>query len=86
MALATVISQCISACSGDPLPGEEQGAIHLDLHSLRFHKVKCGRFCQVGLPAGVQGILFSLSNVVIPGIHQRLRRNRHGRQLRRQQH
>lgn len=65
VALATVISQCISAALVIRCLMREQGAIHLDLHSLRFNKVKLRQILQVGLPAGVQGILFSLSNVVI---------------------
>ena len=65
VALATVISQCISAALVVRCLMREQGAIHLDLHSLGFDKIKLRQILQVGLPAGVQGILFSLSNVVI---------------------
>ena len=65
VALATVISQCISAALVIRCLMKEQGAIRLDLHSLRFDKIKLRQILQVGLPAGVQGILFSLSNVVI---------------------
>ena len=65
VAIATVISQCISAFLVVRCLMKEPGAIHLDLHSLRFDKIKLRQILQVGLPAGVQGILFSLSNVVI---------------------
>ena len=64
-ALATVISQCISAALVIRCLMKEPGAIRLDLHSLRFDKIKLRQILQVGLPAGVQGVLFSLSNVVI---------------------
>ena len=41
------------------------GALRLDLKKLGLDKRVIIRICQVGLPAGFQGIVFSLSNVVI---------------------
>ena len=43
----------------------EQGGIHLELKELRIVKDKLFRIMQIGLPAGFQGTVFSLSNVVI---------------------
>lgn len=63
--LATVISQCISAALVVRCLVREQGAIHLDLRQLHIYPARLKQILQVGLPAGVQGILFSLSNVVI---------------------
>lgn len=65
VALATVISQCISAFLVVRCLMRESGAIRLDLRQLKIHPVKLRQILRVGLPAGFQGILFSLSNVVI---------------------
>lgn len=65
VAAATVISQCISAGLVLRCMVKETGAVHLDLRQLRIWPVRLKQILQVGLPAGVQGILFALSNVVI---------------------
>ena len=65
VAIATVISQTISAFLVVRCLMKEQGAIHLELKELRIEKDKLMRILQIGLPAGFQGIVFSLSNVVI---------------------
>ena len=65
VAIATVISQTISAFLVVRCLMKEQGAIRLELKELRIEKDKLMRILQIGLPAGFQGIVFSLSNVVI---------------------
>lgn len=65
VALATVISQCISAFLILRCLIKEQGEIHLDIKSLSIDKGNLMKIIRVGLPAGFQGILFALSNVVI---------------------
>lgn len=65
VALATVISQCISAILVIRCLIKETGGIHLDLRCLCIHKGNLIKILQVGVPAGFQGMLFSLSNVVI---------------------
>lgn len=65
VALATVISQCISAVLVVLCMMQETGAVHLDLHQLHIYPVRLKQILQTGLPAGVQGVLFALSNVVI---------------------
>ncbi|MDO4316398.1 MAG: MATE family efflux transporter, partial [Oscillospiraceae bacterium] len=65
VAIATVISQCISAALVLRCLVREQGAVHLDLRQLRIWPVRMKQIMQVGLPAGFQGVLFALSNVVI---------------------
>ena len=67
VALATIISQYISAGLVLLCMLHEPGALHLDLRSLGIDKDVVRRICRVGLPAGFQGIVFSLSNVVIQG-------------------
>ncbi|MBQ7973178.1 MAG: MATE family efflux transporter [Lachnospiraceae bacterium] len=65
VAVATVISQCISAVLVVRCLMKEEGSIRLDLKSVRIHGKTFLKLLQVGLPAGVQGTLFSLSNVFI---------------------
>lgn len=65
VALATTISQCVSAILVIRCLLREQSDIRLDVKKLRVHKDKMIKIFQIGLPAGFQGILFSLSNVVI---------------------
>lgn len=65
VALATIISQIISALLVLSCLMRDTGVLHLDLKALRMDKKVVRRILQVGLPAGFQGIVFSLSNVVI---------------------
>lgn len=63
--LATVISQCISAFLVVRCMMRESGGIRLIPRKLKIHKNKLRQIVAVGLPAGFQGAVFSLSNVVI---------------------
>lgn len=63
--LATVISQCVSALLVVRCMMREQGGIRLIPCRLHIYKDKLIQIVQVGLPAGFQGAVFSLSNVVI---------------------
>ena len=65
VAIATVISQVISATLVLRCLIREQSGIHLDLRQLRIWPARLRQILQVGLPAGFQGVLFALSNVVI---------------------
>lgn len=65
VAAATAISQTISAILVVRCLIKEQGGIHLDLKELRINGEKFARIIRIGLPAGFQGMVFSLSNVVI---------------------
>lgn len=65
VALATVISQCISAILILRCLIREKGDIKLNLKELCIDKSNLKKILKVGLPAGFQGVLFSLSNVVI---------------------
>ncbi|MCI8388819.1 MAG: MATE family efflux transporter [Clostridiales bacterium] len=63
--IATVISQILSAVLVVRCLLRETGGIKLDLKKLKIDKQKLWQIIQIGLPAGIQGTLFSLSNVVI---------------------
>lgn len=65
VAIATVVSQCISAALVVICLMRETGGFRLELKALRFQKDQLAGILRVGLPAGVQGVIFSLSNVVI---------------------
>ena len=65
VALATIISQTVSACMVTRMLMKEEGALHLDLHRLGFHGGALKQVLLIGLPAGLQSTVFSLSNVVI---------------------
>ena len=65
VALATIISQTVSACLVTWILTREEGPLHLDLRHLGFHRGSLIQILRVGLPAGLQSTVFSLSNVVI---------------------
>ena len=65
VAIATAVSQCISAILVIICLVKEKSSIHLDWKNLKIHKEKLIKILKIGLPAGIQGSLFSLSNVVI---------------------
>lgn len=63
--IATVISQTISAVLVVICLMREEGALKLTFSNLRINSHVLGKIVKIGLPAGLQGTLFSLSNVVI---------------------
>ncbi len=65
VALATVISQCVSAALVIRVLMGEEGEFRLNLGRLRIERDILIRIVRVGVPAGFQGMVFSLSNVVI---------------------
>ena len=65
VALATVLSQCVSAFLVLRCLVVNGGAVQLYLKKLRIHKREMIQIARIGIPAGVQSSLFSLSNVII---------------------
>lgn len=65
VALATIISQIISAVLVVLCLVRTDGPIHLDPKRIRLERAKVWQIAKVGLPAGMQGIMFSISNVLI---------------------
>lgn len=63
--LATVISQVMSAVLIVLCLVKEKTDIRLEIKKLRIYGKKLIRIMQIGIPAGFQGMLFSLSNTVI---------------------
>ena len=65
VALATVISQCISAFLVVRCLMKETDGFKLILKKLGIDKQIMMKILRIGIPAGFQGVVFSLSNVVI---------------------
>ncbi len=65
VALATIISEGISAILILLCLKHMDGPLHFELKDMRFHKELALKMLEVGLPAGLQGIIFSISNVLI---------------------
>lgn len=65
VAIATAISQFVSATLIfiDLIRGNEY--FKIDLKQVKIHKAPLFQIIKIGLPAGIQGSLFSLSNVLI---------------------
>ena len=65
VALATVLSNCLSGGLMVWYLTHEEKDFRLDLRRLRIIPSILKKMIQIGLPAGLQGMVFSLSNVVI---------------------
>lgn len=65
VAMATVISNLFAAGLIIHYLRTEDETFRLDFRKLAIHKKYLDRMMRIGLPAGLQGMVFSLSNVVI---------------------
>ncbi len=65
VAIATVISQCVSASLVLRCLSRESGPMRLSLKGARVDLDNLLKILRIGVPAGLQGVLFSFSNVVI---------------------
>lgn len=65
VAIATSISNAVSAVVIVILLLKEEEPFRLHLNSLKIYNVELKRMLQIGIPAGIQGMIFSLSNVVV---------------------
>lgn len=65
VAIATVVSQAVSATLIVRCMTRLEGCCRLNLKQIRLTKDKTKQIMRIGLPAGLQGMVFSLSNVLI---------------------
>ena len=65
VAIATVISQFVSAFLVILFLYINKGFIRFRFKELRFHKHELKRILQIGIPSGIHGIIFSISNVIL---------------------
>jgi putative MATE family efflux protein len=65
VSLATIISQGVSAVLVILALMKRTDSCRLILSKMRFYKIQFFKIIRIGLPAGIQGALFSISNVII---------------------
>lgn len=65
VSIATVIANAICAVMVIRFLAKEKGAFHFSFHNISIHTEYLKSIIKIGLPAGVQGMVFSISNVVI---------------------
>lgn len=65
VALATSISQTFSAVLIIRALMRRNDDCRLELRKIRIYSRQLGRMIQIGVPAGIQGALFSISNIII---------------------
>ncbi len=65
VAIATVVSEVFSALAVLFVLIRRKGFGHLSFRRVRIDREALGDMIRIGLPAGIQGTIFSLSNVVI---------------------
>lgn len=65
VAIATVVSQCISAACCIVLLLKSKGALQLRFKYFRIYREQLWEMIKIGVPSGLQGCLFSISNVVV---------------------
>ncbi|MBO4989993.1 MAG: MATE family efflux transporter [Clostridia bacterium] len=65
VAVATVIAQGISALLILVCLFRSKGFFRFSLKEIRFYRREAVEIAAIGLPAGIQGVIFSLSNVLI---------------------
>lgn len=67
VAIATVSSNAVSSFLVVMFLVKEKSLIHLDLKKLGINRRILGEVAGIGVPAGIQGMVFSFSNVCIQG-------------------
>ena len=65
MAAATVISQAVASALIVVCMMRDEGAVHMEISRLKIHPIQMALIFRLGVPAGLHGMLFSISNVVI---------------------
>ena len=65
VALATILSQCVSAFLIVRFLLRTEGAYKLVFRKMHIYGLELKQIVQIGLPAGIQSSMFSISNVII---------------------
>lgn len=65
VALATALSQCLSAFLILRFLMRQEGPYRFVPAKMRVHAMELAQIIRIGIPAGVQGCMFSISNVII---------------------
>ena len=64
VALATIISETVSACLVTAMLVREKGALHLDLHKLGFHAGALKQILLIGVPITLSNSAMSIINII----------------------
>lgn len=65
VAWGTVLSNAINALIVTAILIREKSDVRLDLSTMRFNIAEISKVCRIGLPAGLQTTVFSISNIFI---------------------
>ena len=65
VAIATIVSQYVSAIMAMVHLAREKGMLNFSFKQLKVDRKKLKRLLHIGIPSGIQGSLFSLSNTII---------------------
>lgn len=65
VAIATIISQAISAALVIISLMKNEGMCRLSMRELKIHKAELSKIIKIGVPAGLNGVIFSISNLII---------------------
>lgn len=65
VAIATVISESVSAVLVTGQLMREKDSIHLDLRKIRMEKSLASSILKIGIPAGLQSMMWSISNIAV---------------------
>ena len=65
VATATAVSQCVSAVLVVRCMLKHGGAVSFEIRKLRIYKERLIAIIRIGIPAGIQGTVFSISNVLV---------------------
>ena len=65
VAIATTVSNIVSSLMITYMLTKEEGMLHLDLTKLKIHKEPLMKILKTGLPASIQGMVFSVANISI---------------------
>lgn len=65
VAIATIMSQYVSALLILWMLNKQEGFLHFNFKEIEFHKDIFFEIIKIGLPAGIQSVIFNISNVLI---------------------
>lgn len=65
VAIATVTCQGISACLVTGMLMKKNDLFSLKLHKIRFYRVSLASLLRIGIPAGLEAAMYTISNLVI---------------------
>lgn len=63
--VATVLSQCVSAVLVCFVLARSSESYQLIIHKVRFDSAMLSRIIQIGLPAGLQSVMYNAANIVV---------------------